>query len=84
MRSLWEERQQRIAALLDAGKAAGEFDCSMPTPIMLNLLAGMFSLHGYQRLVVEERMSGDLVVCHLERFFFKGIAADDQQSSDDG
>lgn len=78
MRELWDERQQRIAALLEAGKAEGEFDCDMPTPIMLSLLAGMLSPHGYQRLVVEEHMPGDLVVCHLRRFFFKGIAAGDQ------
>src|SRR6266567_4714287 len=35
MRELWEELAARISSLLEEGKAAGEFDVTLPTPVML-------------------------------------------------
>src|SRR5262249_62029294 len=71
---VWREPGRRIAALLEEGKAAGEFDPDIPTPVMLSLFWGMISAHTHRLLVVEERMPSGIVVAHLSRFFFKGLA----------
>ena len=71
---LWEEPQNQIAALLEEGKAAGEFDPDTPTPIMLSLFWGMVNPRHFKTLIVEKQMSSDLVVAHLGRCFFKGVA----------
>jgi TetR/AcrR family transcriptional regulator, fatty acid metabolism regulator protein len=70
----WEEPQNRITTLFDEGKAAGEFDPDTPTPIMVSLFWGMMSPQHFRMLIVEKQMASDLVVAHLSRCFFKGIA----------
>jgi TetR/AcrR family transcriptional regulator, fatty acid metabolism regulator protein len=72
--NIWEEPQRRITALFEEGKAAGEFDPDTPTPIMVSLFWGMMSPQHFRMLIVEKQMSSDLVVAHLSRCFFKGIA----------
>jgi TetR/AcrR family transcriptional regulator, fatty acid metabolism regulator protein len=71
---IWGDPQNRIAALFEEGKAAGEFDADTPTPIMVSLFWGMLSPQHFSLLIVEKQMSSDLVVAHLSRCFFKGIA----------
>jgi TetR/AcrR family transcriptional regulator, fatty acid metabolism regulator protein len=73
----WDAPMERIAAVLDEGKAQGEFDTAFPTPIMLSLFRSLLTPHAYQRLVVQEGMPPDAVVRYLTQFFFKGIAAGD-------
>jgi TetR/AcrR family fatty acid metabolism transcriptional regulator len=72
--NIWEEPQRRISALFEEGKAAGEFDPDTPTPIMVSLFWGMMSPQHFRMLIVEKQMSSDLVVAHLSRCLFKGIA----------
>ena len=71
----WEEPMRRIAAVLEEGKALGEFDREIPTPVMVSMFGSLLSPHSYHRLVVERHLSLDEVVSALTRFFFKGIAA---------
>jgi AcrR family transcriptional regulator len=71
----WEEPMRRVAAVLDEGKAMGEFDREISTPVMVSMLGSLLTPHGYHRLVVEQHMPLDEVVAALTRFFFKGIAA---------
>jgi len=70
----WAEPRKCIIALLEEGKAAGEFDPAIPTPVMLSLFWSMISPHTHRLLVVEERMPSGIVVAHLSRFLFKGLA----------
>jgi TetR/AcrR family fatty acid metabolism transcriptional regulator len=70
----WDGPQERVSALLEEGKASGEFDPDTPTPIMLSVFWGMLSPQHFRMLIVEKQMSSDLVVAHLSRCFFKGIA----------
>ncbi len=72
--NIWEEPQRRVTALFEEGKAAGEFDPDTPTPIMVSLFWGMMSPQHFRMLIVEKQMASDLVVAHLSRCFFKGIA----------
>lgn len=72
---IWDGPRSRVMALLEEGKATGEFDPDMPTPVMLGLFWGMLNPHQFRSLIVEEQITSDIVVAHLCRFFFKGIAA---------
>ncbi len=75
---LWKEPTRRLIELLDAGKAAGEFDDSIPTPVMLALFWSLVAPHGFQRLIEREQMAPAAIARHVTNFFFKGIAAPHQ------
>ncbi len=64
-----------VAALLDEGKAAGEFDGAIPTSVLRSTFFSLLSPSAYKRLVVDEQMSAGELVSHLSRLYFKGIAA---------
>jgi TetR/AcrR family transcriptional regulator, fatty acid metabolism regulator protein len=76
MREIWEQLSSRISSLLEEGKAEGEFDRTLPTPIMLSAFFSLLSPKSYQRLLVDAHMSADEVAQQLGRIYFKGIAAD--------
>jgi TetR/AcrR family transcriptional regulator, fatty acid metabolism regulator protein len=79
----WEEPMRRIAAVLEEGKAAGEFDPEMPTPIMLSILSSLFGSHRSQRLLPYAQMPPDVVAKYVSRFFFKGVAPDKPDKPDE-
>lgn len=72
---IWDEPMRRIGELFEAGKASGDFDPAIPTPVLQSLFWSLLTPHTYRRLVVEQQLSLDAVVDQLSRFFFKGIAA---------
>jgi AcrR family transcriptional regulator len=78
---LWSEPLRRITAVLEEGKAAGDFDPNMPTPVMLSLFWSLLTLHRFQRLPIEEQIPLDAFVRHLSQYFFKGIAPDGHPQS---
>lgn len=71
--ALWDEPRARLTEVLEEGKAAGEFDPTMPTPIMLSLLLGLLAPHRWERPVVGKLPSAE-IGHYISRFFFKGIA----------
>ncbi len=71
--SLWEGPTARLTELLEEGKAAGEFDPEMPTPIMLSLLLGLLAPHRWERPLASKQSPAE-IARHVKRFFFKGIA----------
>lgn len=75
MRDMWEHLANRIMALLEEGKAANEFDKTIPTNVMLSAFFSLLSPRSYERLIVGNQMSGDELVRHLGRIYFKGVAA---------
>jgi TetR/AcrR family transcriptional regulator, fatty acid metabolism regulator protein len=75
MRDLWEGLPARISALLEEGKAVGEFDITIPTVVMLSAFLSLLSPKSFERLMVEGQMSPDELVKHLGHLYFKGIAA---------
>ena len=76
MRDIWEHLATRITALLEEGKADGEFDPSIPTTVMLSAFFSLLSPRSYERLLAGGApMSPDELVMHLARIYFKGIAA---------
>lgn len=74
MRQRWEEPRRRLTEVIEQGKAEGDFDTTLPTPLILNLLMSLLTPHSYRRLVTEEGMSSAEIAEGVSRFFFKGIA----------
>lgn len=73
----WEEPRQRLSALFEDGKAEGDFDPAIPTPVLLSLFTSLLSPHSYRRLVVNEGMAPEEVARYLGMFFFRGTARPD-------
>ena len=74
MGELWAEPRKHVGELLEEGKAAGEFDTAMPTPIMLNLFWAMLSPLMYKQVLGEDQMPADEIARHVSQFFFRGVA----------
>jgi AcrR family transcriptional regulator len=75
----WDELSERVSEVFDEGKAQGEFDTAIPTPVLVSIFWSLASPRTYERLVEQEQMTIDEMVSHLSRFFFKGLAADGSQ-----
>jgi TetR/AcrR family transcriptional regulator, fatty acid metabolism regulator protein len=75
MRDLWDQLSARVSALLEEGKAAGEFDAALPTTIMVSAFFSLLSPRSFERLMVEGQMSAEEVASDLGRIYFKGITA---------
>lgn len=74
--SIWKQLSARIAMLLEEGKATGDFDADLPTPVLLGTFFSLLSPWEYERHVVEEQIPPEELVKHLTRIYFQGIAAD--------
>ncbi len=75
MRGKWDRLEALIASILEDGKAAGEFDKTMPTPVMISAFFSLLSPRSFERLNANNQMPVSDFVKHLGRFYFKGIAA---------
>lgn len=75
MHAQWEQLFARISSLIEEGKAAGEFDTTIPTKVMLNAFFSLLAPKSNERLIAEGQMSPDELVKYLGRFYFKGITA---------
>ncbi len=75
MSGLWENLVSRIQLLLEEGKAAGEFDASIPTKVMLLSFFGMLSPKIYDHLLLGEDISREEVINYLWRIYVTGIAS---------
>jgi TetR/AcrR family fatty acid metabolism transcriptional regulator len=73
MRQIWEQLAQRISMIIEEGKAAGEFDPSIPTNVMLSVFFSLQSPRSYEHLGVGEQMPVEELVQHLGRIYFKGV-----------
>jgi TetR/AcrR family transcriptional regulator, fatty acid metabolism regulator protein len=74
MRDKWDRMDAYITSILEEGKAAGEFDTTLPTPIMVSAFFSLLSPRSFERLNAHDQMPLDEFVKYLERFYFKGIA----------
>ena len=74
MRDLFEHLASSMSSLFEEGKAAGEFDATLPTPVMRSAFFSLLSPKSYERLIVDEQISADELVKHLQHIYFRGIA----------
>jgi AcrR family transcriptional regulator len=75
----WDALSQGISQVFDEGKAQGEFDPTIPTPLLVSMFWSLASPRTYERLLEQEQMPVEEMVSHLNRFFFKGLAATESQ-----
>ncbi len=77
LREIWDQLSARLNSLLEEGKAAGEFDSSLPTMVMLSAFYSLLSPKNYDRLMAEGQMSGDEVAkntaSHMQRASLRDI-----------
>jgi AcrR family transcriptional regulator len=64
-----------MAALLDEGKARGEFDASLPTSMMVNTFFNVFSPRAYDQSMGDAQLSSQEVLLTAARIYFRGIGA---------
>lgn len=69
----WDTLVRRVAAILDEGKARGDFDKDMPTVVMVSAFFSLLSPRSYERLVLGEHMDVHEMIRHLGRIYFEGI-----------
>ncbi len=79
MGKLWEGPVRRLAAVVDQGKASGDFDPELPTPLIVHLMMSLLTPRGHGQLMEEAQMTPAQVTANLSRFFFKGIAAESSE-----
>lgn len=75
LHAIWHQLSGRIATLLEEGKASGEFDPSLPMPVLLGTFFNLLSPWGYERLVLGEQVAPEELVKHLAHIYFEGISA---------
>lgn len=73
MRHSWEGPQRLLTEVIEQGKADGDFDPALPTPLIISLLMSLMSPFTYRRLVDSAGMTPAEISKNLRRFFFKGI-----------
>ena len=75
MNDLWENLIARVSPLLEEGKAAGEFDRSIPTNILLLSFFSLFSPKVYDRLLLGNDISREDAINALWSIYINGIAS---------
>ena len=72
--NIWNQLSARITTVLEEGKAAGELEPSLPTPVLLGTFFSLLSPWGYERLIREEQIPPEELVKHIAHIYFQGIA----------
>jgi TetR/AcrR family transcriptional regulator, fatty acid metabolism regulator protein len=75
MSDLWENLVLRVKQLLDEGKAAGEFDASIPTKVMTFSFFSMFSPKVYDHMLLGDDISREDALNYLWRIYINGIVS---------
>ncbi|GCE49355.1 TetR family transcriptional regulator [Thermosporothrix hazakensis] len=75
LQETWRALADRIAKVLEEGKANGSVDKDTPTNIMVSVFFSLTSPRSYERLIVEDHMTPEEVARYLARVYFKGVAA---------
>ncbi len=73
LRDRWRHLTDSITTLLEEGKAAGEFDRTIPTEVMLSTFFTLSSPQASKHIT--DQIPSEELVTYLIRFYFKGIAA---------
>lgn len=75
MKELWSRLTALVTSLLEEGKAAGEFDSSLPTDVMLLTFFGLLSPKASEHFSTGSTTSPETFVKHVGRIYFDGVGA---------
>lgn len=76
------QRQQldaRLTRIFDEGKARGDFDATIATPVLVSLFETTVATQRHQHMLSEQQLPIEEMIAQTTRFFFKGIAASPSQ-----
>src|SRR5262249_2990779 len=78
-REQWRERKNQLktllAAVVEQGKASGEFHPTLSTSVMLSTLFCLLSPFAYRQMLDAEPMTPEELAISIGHIFFEGIAA---------
>lgn len=68
---------QRLNTVIDAGKANGDFDPDIPTPVLQTIFTGLMHPANFRGslLVAENPIPVDDLISYVSQFYFRGAAA---------
>ena len=74
--AFWGTFSQRLSAVIDAGKAAGELDPALPTPVVQAIFTGLLHPINFRGslLLAENAIPREDLVQYVSQFFFRGAA----------
>lgn len=75
------EVMERIAALFDEGKRAGELDTTVPTPIMVASFVALSSSHGLNQQLTSNQIASADLVTYVSKIFFESILAQSSKNT---
>ena len=73
LRGHLDQVTRQIGGILEEGKAAGVFDPTIATELMLLTFLHLLSLKRQEHLFIQEQLSPEEVVAQIGRLFFEGI-----------
>jgi TetR/AcrR family fatty acid metabolism transcriptional regulator len=74
MRDYFKKLADYISKILEDGKAAGEFDGSIPTLVMLTAFLALLNRPHYEELLGENLLSAEDLANQVGRVYFHGIS----------
>ncbi|EFH87843.1 TetR/AcrR family transcriptional regulator [Ktedonobacter racemifer] len=73
-RSMFDQLASILMGLIEEGKASGEFDPSLPNPIVLHTFTSMLASYSFKRLLLSEAIKPEELVEYVSLIYFRGIA----------
>ena len=73
MQKDWMRLRERMSVLVEEGRATGEFDSGISTPVMVSILSNLLSPHTYYRMVKVEHIPIEDAISQVSRFMLNGI-----------
>lgn len=75
--TFWGTFAERLRAVIDEGKAAGELDPGIPTPVLQAIFTGLLHPINFRGslLLAENGIPTDELTGYVSQFFFRGAAA---------
>ncbi len=73
---------ERIAALIEEGKRAGELDAAVPTPVMVATFVTLVSPGGYEPLLTSGQVAPAELAAYVSRSFFPASGPPSRNSAD--
>jgi AcrR family transcriptional regulator len=73
---LWQRLTERIVALIEEGKATGEFKDTLPTQTMLYAFLSLFAARRFKKHVINDEHTSQKLVDQLIEIYFTGIVVE--------
>ncbi len=75
--SFWGAFAERLGAVIDEGKAAGELDPAIPTPVLQAIFTGLLHPVNFRGslMLAENAIPPEELTGYVSQFFFRGAAA---------